>query len=116
MLKGRWKKKKKEMLDLILEAKRKDPETGSFSEWLAEYLVAHISTIIRPNEPLTLEQLREMDGDPVWFENMSGGRWCIVYADYHCLVGKMFGVTFEEAERTGRVYRRPPEGDEDHHG
>ena len=68
-------------------------------------------TLTPPNEPLTLEQLREMDGDPVWFENMSGGRWCIVYADYHCLVGKMFGVTFEEAERTGRVYRRPPEGE-----
>ena len=74
------------------------------------------AAITPPNEPLTLDELREMDGEPVWFENMSGGRWCIVYADYHCLVGKMFGVTFEEAERTGRVYRRPPEGDEDHHG
>lgn len=64
-----------------------------------------------PNEPLTPEQLREMDGEPVWFENMSGGRWCIVYADYRCLIGKSFGVTFEEIERTGRVYRRPPEGE-----
>lgn len=63
------------------------------------------------NKALTLDQLREMDGEPVWFENMSGGRWCIVYADYRCLIGKFFGVTFEEIERTGRVYRRPPEGE-----
>ena len=32
---------KQAMLDLIIEAKRTDPETGSFSEWLAEYLVDH---------------------------------------------------------------------------
>ena len=73
------------------------------------YDIQHFPTLAPPNEPLTIEQLREMDGEPVWFENMSGGRWCIVYADYHCLVGKMFGITFENAERTGIAYRRPPE-------
>lgn len=103
---------KQTMLELIIDAKRTDPETGSFAEWLAEYLVEHMHTLTPPNEPLTIEQLREMDEEPVWFENMSGGRWCIVYADYHCLMGKMFGVTFEEAERTGLAYRRPPEGEE----
>ena len=32
------------------------------------------------NEPLTLEQLREMDGEPVWVTHKdgSGGRWGIV--------------------------------------
>lgn len=29
-----------------------------------------------PNEPLTLEQLREMDGEPVWFDTIK--RWGIV--------------------------------------
>ena len=70
-----------------------------------------INALTLPNEPLTLEQLREMDGQPVWFENMSGGRWCIVDAVYRCLIGKIFGVTFEESERTGLAYRRPPEGE-----
>lgn len=74
-------------------------------------LLDAVPTLTPPNEPLTLDELREMDGEPVWFENMSGGRWCIVCADYRCLIGKFFGVTFEEIERTGRVYRRPPEGD-----
>ena len=29
---------KRIMLDLIIEAKKTDPETGPFSEWLAEHL------------------------------------------------------------------------------
>lgn len=49
---------KQTVLDLIIEAKRADPETGSFAEWLAEYLVEHLPTLTQPNEPLTLEQLR----------------------------------------------------------
>lgn len=119
MLKGRWEIDKKEMLDLILEAKRKDPETGSFSEWLAEYLVAHISTIIRPNEPLTLEQLREMNGEPVWVTPL--GFWALVIAKPGERVRLMSndGETVwadKEIELVGPVYRRPPEGDEGHHG
>ena len=46
---------KQPMLDLIIEAKRTDPETGSFAEWLAEYLVERLPTLTPPNEPLTLE-------------------------------------------------------------
>ena len=57
---------KETMLDLIIKAKRTDPETGSFAEWLAEYLVEHLSTLTPPNEPLTIEQLREMDGEAVY--------------------------------------------------
>lgn len=57
---------KQTMLDLIIEAKRNDPETGSFAEWLAEYLAEHMPTLTPPNEPLTIEQLRGMDGEPVW--------------------------------------------------
>ena len=44
---------KQKMLDLIIEAKRTDPETGSFAEWLAEYLVERLPTLTPPNEPLT---------------------------------------------------------------
>ena len=40
------------MLNLIIEDKRTDPETGSFAEWLAEYLVEHLPTLTPPNEPL----------------------------------------------------------------
>lgn len=41
---------KQTMLGLIVEAKRTDPETGSFAEWLAEYLVDHLPTLTPPNE------------------------------------------------------------------
>ena len=44
---------KQTVLDLIIEEKRADPETGSFAEWLAEYLVEHLPTLTPPNEPLT---------------------------------------------------------------
>lgn len=31
-----------------------------------------------PNDPLTLDELREMDGEPVWVEHYNGGEWVIV--------------------------------------
>lgn len=36
---------KERLMDLIIEAKRMNPETGSFTEWLAEYLIAHGVTL-----------------------------------------------------------------------
>lgn len=41
---------KRIMLDLIIEAKKTDPEAGPFSEWLAEYLVDHLPTLTQPSE------------------------------------------------------------------
>lgn len=65
---------KETMLSLIIDAKRTDPETGSFAEWLAEYLTEKFPTLSPPNEPLTIEQLREMDGSRcgLW-SNLTGG-------------------------------------------
>ena len=34
------------------------------------------------NEPLTLDELREMDGEPVWLVNQNGGRWVIMSGAY----------------------------------
>ena len=38
---------KRRLLNLIIAAKRDDPETGSFAEWLAEYLAANGVTVQR---------------------------------------------------------------------
>ena len=46
---------KQTVLDLIIEAKRADPETGSFAERLAEYLVDHLPTLTPPNEWVSVE-------------------------------------------------------------
>ena len=67
-----------------------------------------------PNEPLTLEQLREMDGKPVWVTPL--GFWALVIAKPGERVRLMSndGETVwadKEIELVGPVYRRPPEGE-----
>lgn len=66
-------------------------------------------TLTQPNEPLTIEQLREMDGEPVWFDTIK--RWGIVKVNREGI----FVVTKSGEYEFGRckVYRRPPEGEED---
>ena len=67
------------------------------------------ATLTPPNEPLTLEQLREMDGEPVWFDTIK--RWGIVKV---CQDGTFIltkSGEFEAGYITRRkYYRRPPEG------
>lgn len=36
---------REKLLDLIIAAKREDPETGSFTEWLTDYLLANGVTV-----------------------------------------------------------------------
>lgn len=103
---------KQTMLDPIVEAKRTDPETGSFAEWLAEYLAEHLPAFTLPNEPLTLEQLREMDA-PVWCSckpiEGGDGYWCLCRYGHITTPGRTF---FEVGEIPHWVfYRRPPEGE-----
>ena len=63
-------------------------------------------TLTQPNEPLTLEELREMNGQPVWFDTIK--RWGIVKV---CRDG-VFVLTKSGEFEVGRCkyYRRPPEG------
>ena len=55
------------------------------------------------SEPLTAEQLREMDGEPVWveFEDGSGGLWGIV----HMAVLKEFYPTLDEKGVIDKIFR-----------
>ena len=117
---------KQTMLDLIIEAKRTDPETGSFAEWLAEYLVEHLPTLTPPNEPLTLEQLREMDGEPVWVKCLKPSQYTDPPERWRILEKSItghFGVWNGDCALIERnygtdwlAYRRPPEGEEERHG
>ena len=56
---------KQTMLDLIVEAKRTDLETGSFVEWLAEYLAEHLPTLTPPNEWVSVEDRLPEPGERV---------------------------------------------------
>ena len=74
------------------------------------------------NEPLTLEELRKMDGEPAWWDDGEGSCWGIISVDsagmwggIPFLRGRWRQVNFEYniEERKMRIYRRPPEGEED---
>ena len=64
-----------------------------------------------PNEPLTLEQLREMDGQPVWDSSLRC--WGIVKSEKDSDVFLQTKSGEFGLDPLGRVkiYRRPPEGE-----
>lgn len=73
-----------------------------------------------PNEPLTLEELREMDGEPVYVvpkdKPAHCGGWCGVtvwkcdrYSYVSLLRDADSGWGFEKYGKTWIAYRRPPE-------
>ena len=84
-------------------------------------------TLSPPNEPLTLDELREMDGEPVWCKwllpedkAIEQGKWFIVISgDKAGLEIKRpaeYGYHFckiDDYGKTWLAYRRPTEGDED---
>lgn len=72
-------------------------------------------TLTPPNEPLTLEQLRQMDGDPVYIPEIEC--WALVKREQFTLLltfsdGKQCPAS-EWYEQVGPVFSRPPEGEED---
>ena len=76
------------------------------------------STLTQPNEPLTLEELREMDGEPVWVEELNC--WALVYIFVIKGIEIPFALfddgcieTFNISCKDLHCYRRPPEGEED---
>ena len=106
------------------------------ASWLLDQVLHDIQampTLTPPNDPLTLEQLREMDGEPVYIIsefyhisewNIPNGIGEIVIAyDVPCagmkevipsikfIDGKELAV--EKYGSSWVAYRRPPEGEED---
>ena len=86
-----------------------DGEYGPMGGMLFDTAEEAIASLIPPNEPLTIGQLREMDGEPVWFDTIK--RWGIVKV---CRDG-VFVLTKSGEFEVGRCkyYRRPPERQED---
>lgn len=71
-----------------------------------------------PDEPLTLDELREMDGQPVWVEEV--GHWALIDIEKS---GQWAGIpfavwaengtnfTYNIEDRDLHCFRRPPEGE-----
>lgn len=81
-------------------------------------LIERQPTLAPPNGPLTLEQLREMDGQPVWVEDVEhwalidiekGGQWDGIPFAMWAENGAKF--TYNVKSRDLHCYRRPPEDD-----
>lgn len=88
----------------------------------AEDLVLGMPTLTPPNEPLTLEELREMDGEPAWWDDGDGSCWGIISVDSAGMWGgipffrgrwKEVNFEYNIEDRKMKIYRRPPEGEED---
>ena len=87
-------------------------------------IIEAFPTLTPPNEPLTLEELREMDGEPVWIvEHPDWGHWELS-ADAEDYIADrdqdLYGLKHDDpAGQCGLhvlgwlAYRRPPEGEAD---
>ena len=88
------------------------------ASWLLDQVLHDIQampTLTPPNEPLTIEQLREMDGEPVY--DYLGQEWYVIQEYYGHELTMTDGTRFfDDDEIDGvdkRFYRRPPEGEEE---
>ena len=80
-------------------------------------------TLTQPNEPLTLEELREMDEEPVWGKSLiteKPGEWFILRVVemsktwFIACAGAAQGFGDKDTYgKTWIAYRRPPEGEEE---
>ena len=98
-------------------------ESGSYVFDLdVQALDMAISALSQPNEPLTLDELREMDGEPVWIvEHPDWGHWELSADAEDYLADRdqdFYALKHDDPEgRYGLhvlgwlAYRRPPEGE-----
>ena len=66
----------------------------------------HFREVTKKVEPLTLDELRKMDGEPVWLVNQNGGRWVIMSGAYLWDSRKN-----ADYGKTWLAYRQKPEED-----
>lgn len=94
------------------------PESVMYKDWV-QAAIANAPTIDPPpNDPLTLDELREMDGEPVWvsWAGHSSEGWALVrvwskvnstiYMTYHNGATDLLGYILNNG---AKIYRRKPE-------
>lgn len=74
-----------------------------------------ISALSQPNEPMTLEQLREMDGEPVYVHNLFPAKrkfewqWALICKERGNAEATTYTYRFLDYGKTWIAYRRPKE-------
>lgn len=109
-----------------LNRKKAGPANKRYTEGFNDCLmrvrsmVHSMPTLTQPNEPLTLEELRGMDGEPVWVKDVrhwalidigKGGKWDGV--PFAIWVENGVRFYYNILVRNLLCYRRPPEGEDD---
>ena len=101
------------------DEKNADPRFLNGVESILEWAQT-LPTLTPPNEWISVEQLREMDGEPVWVEDVKhwalidiekGGQWDGVPFAIWAENGTKF--TYNVESRGLHCYRCPPEEEED---
>ena len=101
------------VIERLAHTEAKWPGTEDTLEALSMAVNALQTTPALRNDPLTIEQLQEMDGEPVWVTPL--GFWALVIAKpgervkLICNDGEIVYAD-KEIELVGPVYRYPPEG------
>ena len=116
-----------ERLRFILECKRdrERAETGVFRASNSRLVAINAAISLlrthpdaQPNGPLTIEDLLNMSGRPVWIEDSALGKeWAIVGCPSH--MKKIVRLSFSDGNSlwadqifgSGKIYRRPPKED-----
>lgn len=103
-------------LRFILERKRdrERADTGVFRASSSRVVAINAAIALlrthpdaQPNEPLTEEELREMDGKPVWLNTLH--EWFLFDATNEpFLLWSVRGVCYSAVGLVGELYRRPP--------
>lgn len=102
-----------EVKDVSVKTYRSEAQARSgCSSWDKDFEVVPVIETIATEEALTLEELREMDGEPVWSGLLK--RWGLVKVS-HCGIGILTKCGEYDVTRM-KLYRRPPEGEEHCYG
>lgn len=106
---------------LALEAQLTNEHDAEIIKDCMATIVNLVPVLTPPNEPLTLEELREMDGKPVWCKYIGdttfASRWMIVDCEMNKCSSGEWELPFEDDPddaygRTWIAYRCPPEGED----
>lgn len=107
---------REEFMELVYDLLRDDGTNDRANQIIAAFDSAPEveAEPLQPNDPLTLEELREMDGEPVWvvplndFEILPANYLVNAYAEQ--IVVDKFGayLDFEDYGKTWLAYRRKP--------
>ena len=91
------------------------PDDESWGYAVPTEIIENAPTFTQPNEPLTLDELRGMDGEPVWVDDKKTWALLQVWDDENIdAVFPMPRGCFHAESVIGRkIYRRPPEGEEE---